>query len=299
MSISTPPSIYFNGTNFNPAFYSIGDEAVSFKFIDANYLRSTNYATSRAAYTQFYGIIYALGGISGDGSQLTNLNASNISSGILSISRGGTGSTTLLSGQILIGNGTSALIQSANLTWNNASNTLSASNFGGSGTGLTALNASNITLGTLTVSQGGTGSTTLLSGQILIGNGTSTLIQSANLTWNNTSNTLSASNFSGSGSAITNLNYNYITLNKPTNFQSDWNSTIINKPTNFQSDWTTTIINKPTNFQSDWTTTIINKPTNFQSDWATTIINKPDLTVYAIKSNVDTSLNTINSTLSN
>ena len=67
MSISTPPSIYFNGINFNPAFYSIGDDAVSFKFIDANYLRSTNYATSRAAYTQFYGIIYALGGISGDG----------------------------------------------------------------------------------------------------------------------------------------------------------------------------------------------------------------------------------------
>ena len=59
---------YFNGINFNPAFYSIGDEAVSFKFIDANYLRSTNYAISRAAYTQFYGIIYALGGISGDGS---------------------------------------------------------------------------------------------------------------------------------------------------------------------------------------------------------------------------------------
>ena len=36
MSISTPPSIYFNGINFNPAFCSIGDEAVSFKFIDAN-----------------------------------------------------------------------------------------------------------------------------------------------------------------------------------------------------------------------------------------------------------------------
>ena len=60
MSISTPPSVYFNGINFNPAFYSIGDEAVTFKFIDANYLRSTNYAISRAAYTQFYGIIYAL-----------------------------------------------------------------------------------------------------------------------------------------------------------------------------------------------------------------------------------------------
>ena len=35
---------------------------------------------------------------------------------------------------------------------------------------------------------------------------------------------------SGSGSGITNLDYNNITLNKPTNFQSDWNTTIINKP---------------------------------------------------------------------
>jgi hypothetical protein len=40
-----------------------------------------------------------------------------------------------------------------------------------------------------------------------------------------------------------------------------------------------------------------NKPTNFQSDWNSTIINKPNLTVYAIKSTVDSSLNTINSTL--
>ena len=42
----------------------------------------------------------------------------------------------------------------------------------------------------------------------------------------------------------------------------------------------------------------LNKPTNFQSDWSSTVTNRPDLFVYAIKSNVDTSLNTINSTLS-
>ena len=66
----------------------------------------------------------------------------------------------------------------------------------------------------------------------------------------NASNTITASNFVGSGSGITNLDYNYISLNKPTNFQSDWTTTIINKPSNFQSDWNSTIINKPTNFQS-------------------------------------------------
>ena len=90
-------------------FYSIGDEAVTFKFIDMNYLRSTNYAVSRALYTHFYGTVYAIGGvnaiggISGDGSHITSLNASNISSGTLSVSNGGTGTTTLSSNQILIG----------------------------------------------------------------------------------------------------------------------------------------------------------------------------------------------------
>jgi hypothetical protein len=56
-------------------------------------------------------------------------------------------------------------------------------------------------------------------------------------------------------------------------------------------------VNKP-NFQSDWNSTIINKPTNFQSDWNSTVINKPDLSVYAIKNNVDSSLNTISNLLS-
>jgi hypothetical protein len=48
----------------------------------------------------------------------------------------------------------------------------------------------------------------------------------------------------GNGTGLTNIGYNNV-INKPTNFQSDWNSTIINKPTNFQSDWDSTIINKP------------------------------------------------------
>jgi hypothetical protein len=61
---------------------------------------------------------------SGDGSGITNINASNITSGILPISRGGIGTTTLTSGKLLIGNGTSALLQSSNLTWDNVNNRL-------------------------------------------------------------------------------------------------------------------------------------------------------------------------------
>ncbi len=41
------------------------------------------------------------------------------------------------------------------------------------------------------------------------------ILQSANLTWNNTPNPFSASSFVGSGSGITSLDYNTISINKP------------------------------------------------------------------------------------
>jgi hypothetical protein len=138
------------------------------------------------------------GNIIGSGYHLTSLNATNITSGVLSVNRGGTGATTLTAGSILVGNGTSTLIQPSNLTWNTGTNTLSATNFVGSGAGLTSLTATNIT-GNINVSQGGTGLTTLTTGRILVGNGTSALTQSANLTWDNTNNRL--------GIGITNPQY--------------------------------------------------------------------------------------------
>jgi hypothetical protein len=48
----------------------------------------------------------------------------------------------------------------------------------------------------------------------------------------------------GNGTGLTYLGYTNA-INKPTNFQSDWNSIVINKSTNFQSDWNSTVINKP------------------------------------------------------
>jgi hypothetical protein len=67
----------------------------------------------------------------------------------------------------------------------------------------------------------------------------------------------------GIGSNLSALDYNKITLNKPTNFQSDWNSTIINKPTNFQSDWNSTIINKPVIYTQTEVNNISNSCANF------------------------------------
>ncbi len=99
---------------------------------------------------------------------LSTLNSSNIASGVFTVSRGGTGTNYLYANQILIGNATTTLLQSANLTWYNASNTLSATNLVGAGSGITALNASNIAFSTLSIARGAIGTTTLPSEQILI-----------------------------------------------------------------------------------------------------------------------------------
>jgi hypothetical protein len=147
---------------------------------------------------------------SGSGASLNSLNASNVSSGTLSISRGGIGTTTLTANQILIGNTTTSILQSPNLTWNNTTNTLSASNFVGNGSGLTSLNASsiisgtlsvngsglnslnasNVTLGTLSVSRGGIGTTSLINNQVLLGSGTNPINQSSNLLFDTSNNRL-------------------------------------------------------------------------------------------------------------
>lgn len=70
------------------------------------------------------GNINFTGILTGDGSGLNQLNATNIRSGILTVSQGGTGKNTLTNNQILIGNGIDPLIQTSYLTWDNSNNRL-------------------------------------------------------------------------------------------------------------------------------------------------------------------------------
>lgn len=129
-----------------------------------------------------------LGNTTGDGSALTGLNASSVTSGTLGVARGGTGAgdpagarVNLLpsyagnAGKILALNagGTDVTWVSAGgvgtVTSVNASTSLSGLSFSGgpiTSAGTLALS------GTLGVASGGTGQTTLTSNAVLIGNGT-------------------------------------------------------------------------------------------------------------------------------
>ena len=80
---SLAPLEFFEGIKFNYSFYTTGDTKVTLEYVNNNFLKCTGYAYSRAISTSFNGIIYALGGIEGSGAGLTNLNASNISTGTL------------------------------------------------------------------------------------------------------------------------------------------------------------------------------------------------------------------------
>jgi hypothetical protein len=78
----------------------------------------------------------------GTGSNVTSLNAANISSGTLAVGRGGTGATTLNAAAVIIGNGTSAPTfvapgTSGNILTSNGTAWTSATPAGG---GVTSLN---------------------------------------------------------------------------------------------------------------------------------------------------------------
>jgi hypothetical protein len=149
--------------------------------------------------------------IRGIGSNITNINADNITSGTLPVTRGGIGAASITSSQLLVGAGTNPIASYSGLTWITATNTLNASSISGAGSNITNINADNITSGTLPVTRGGIGAASITSSQLLVGAGTNPVASYSGLTWITATNTLNASSISGAGSNITNINADNIT----------------------------------------------------------------------------------------
>jgi hypothetical protein len=116
--------------------------------------------------------------------------ASLVANSAIAVSSGGTGTNTLPTGQIVLGNGTGAVSALANVSlaagaYGNA-NTIAVqtTDVYGRTTAITntaiAITAAQITSGQLPVSYGGTGASTLPTGQILIGDGTGPISVLAN-----------------------------------------------------------------------------------------------------------------------
>ena len=160
------------------------------------------------------------GSTSGNASSLTGFNASNVTSGTLSVSYGGTGGTTAATARVNLlpsytGNGGKILAVNSGATdveWIssggvgtvtsvNATTAISGLSFSGG----PITSAGTLTLsGTLGVQGGGTGTTSLASGEVLIGAGTSAVSSvapgtSGNVLTSNGSAWVSQAAGSGSG----------------------------------------------------------------------------------------------------
>lgn len=101
--------------------------------------------------------------IYGDGCNLFNINASNITNGILATQNGGTGINNIRAGELLYGGAINNIVQNTSLKYDGT--VLYAPKFDGS------MNADNIINGKVRVTRGGTGLTNITEGLMPFGDG--------------------------------------------------------------------------------------------------------------------------------
>jgi len=149
--------------------------------------------TTRPRYTlDVNGIINARELI-GTGSNVYNINASNINAGILNALHGGTGTTNIIPNQLIYGDN-NKIRQTENLIFED--NVLKSLFFEGNGSKLKSIDASSITQGVLGVTRGGTGLRRFdVKGGVLLANlnnnneiDRTTIAQSSDLKWDNNDN---------------------------------------------------------------------------------------------------------------
>ncbi|MFY8160979.1 MAG: tail fiber domain-containing protein [Candidatus Kapaibacteriota bacterium] len=129
----------------------------------------------------------------GTGSNVYNINASNINAGVLNVLQGGTGVPNIIPNQLIYGDN-NKIRQSENLIFED--NILKALFFEGNGSKLKSIDASTITQGVLGVTRGGTGLRRFdIKGGVLLANlnnnndiDRTTIAQSSDLKWDNNDN---------------------------------------------------------------------------------------------------------------
>jgi len=143
--------------------------------------------------------------VSMDASGLSNVPARSLT-GVLSVSQGGTGVTSVANQELLVGTADGLLETTRGLYWDNQTSrlgvgtnmptdevhvrgTVRADHFKGSAAGLTGLSAKQLS-GTISVACGGTGRTFLDSGKVLVGSGTENVESAEGLTWTSSQRTL-------------------------------------------------------------------------------------------------------------
>jgi hypothetical protein len=189
-----PSSLTVSGTSIFNSSVGIGTNSSSHDFqVGANPNNSIGLSISRDGNLRASGIITASSFV-GSGSNLTNINPTNISSGTIT----------------------------SNLSINSSSGIITASSFVGSGSNLTNINPTNISSGTITSNLSINSSSGIITASSFVGSGSNlTNINPTNISSgtinssidiNSPVGIITASSFVGSGSNLTNIN--------PTNISS-------------------------------------------------------------------------------
>ena len=105
---------------------NIKDTSGVYKNININSLQLNNYDKNLTLYIDETGLLTYVNAanVKSYAITTTNVTSANLDSSILTVDKGGTGVGTFALGQILIGNGTSNILQNTNLTWDNANSRL-------------------------------------------------------------------------------------------------------------------------------------------------------------------------------
>ena len=160
--------VYNNGTNVVEAINHLTSLTLDTPLPVASGGTGSN--TGINASTSVTGVLPVANGGTGSnsatfsGANITSLNATAVSSGTLDNARTSAASA----------NGASTIV-ARDASGNFTANTATLTTVTGAGSGLTSLNAANISSGTLAVARGGTGAATLTANNVLLGNGTSAL----------------------------------------------------------------------------------------------------------------------------
>ena len=146
------------------------------------------------------------GRIYGDGSNITNLDYSNIM-GVINFEKGGLGFNQISKSNLIFANEDNQLLPTSNLMWDELNSNLIINGYiYGDGSNITNLNYSNIT-GVINFEKGGLGFNQISKSNLIFANEDNQLLPTSNLMWDETNSNLLVNGYMNIGFNERDINY--------------------------------------------------------------------------------------------
>ncbi len=224
-NINISSNLILNGANFSNLNFSfeqingiIGFEkgGLGFNQISKSNLIFANennqlLETSNLRWDEINSNFFIDGYIYGDGSNISNINYSNIT-GIINLEKGGLGFNQISKSNLIFANENNQLKETSNLRWDEINSNFFIDGYiYGDGSNISNINYSNIT-GIINLEKGGLGFNQISKSNLIFANENNQLKETSNIRWDEiNSNFFIDGYIYGDGSNISNINYSNIT----------------------------------------------------------------------------------------